>query len=40
MKKKIIGFILGVFSLGIVSSAQADRHSELKLAPFQPPKEF
>ena len=34
MKKKIIGFILGVFSLGIVSSANADSHTELKLSTF------
>jgi len=40
MKKKIIGFILGVFSLGIVSSANADSHTELKLATFEPPKAF
>jgi len=37
MKKKIIGFILGVFSLSIVSSASAN---ELKLATFEPPKAF
>jgi len=40
MKKKIIGFILGVFSLVIVSSANADSHTELKLATFEPPKAF
>ena len=34
MKKKIIGFILGVFSLGIVSLANADCHTELKLSTF------
>ena len=37
MKKKIIGFILGVFSLSIVSVASAN---ELKLATFEPPKAF
>ena len=37
MKKKIIGFILGVFSLSIVSAASAN---ELKLATFEPPKAF
>jgi len=37
MKKKIIGFILGVFSLSIVSGASAN---ELKLATFEPPKAF
>ena len=37
MKKKLIGFILGVFSLSIISAASA---SELKLATFEPPKAF
>ena len=37
MKKKIIGFILGVFSLSIFSAASAN---ELKLATFEPPKAF
>ena len=37
MRKKIIGFILGVFSLSIVSAASAN---ELKLATFEPPKAF
>ena len=37
IKKKLIGFLLGVFSLGLVSSASA---TELKLATFEPPKAF
>ena len=37
MKKKLIGFVLGVFSLSIVSAASAN---ELKLATFEPPKAF
>ena len=37
MKKKLIGFILGVFSLSIISAASAN---ELKLATFEPPKAF
>ena len=37
MKKKLIGFLLGFFSLGLVSSASA---TELKLATFEPPKAF
>ena len=37
MKKKLVGFLLGVFSLGLVSSASA---TELKLATFEPPKAF
>ena len=40
MKKKLIGFILGVFSLSIVTVAKADGHTELKLATFEPPKAF
>ena len=40
MKKKLIGFILGVFSLSIVTVANADGHTELKLATFEPPKAF
>ena len=37
MKKKLVGIVLGIFSLGIVSSASA---TELKLATFEPPKAF
>ena len=37
MKKKLIGFVLGVFSLSIISAASAN---ELKLATFEPPKAF
>ncbi len=37
MKKKLIGFILGVFSLSAISVASAN---ELKLATFEPPKAF
>ena len=37
MKKKLIGIVLGIFSLGIISSASA---TELKLATFEPPKAF
>ncbi len=37
MKKKFISFIIGVFSLGLISSVSAN---ELKLATFEPPKEF
>ena len=37
MKKKLIGIVLGIFSLSIVSSASA---TELKLATFEPPKAF
>ena len=37
MKKKLMGIVLGIFSLGIVSSASA---TELKLATFEPPKAF
>ena len=40
MKKKIIGFVLGIFSLSMITSAQADGHTELKLATFEPPKAF
>ncbi len=40
MKKKIVGFILAIFSLVLVTSAQADSHTELKLATFEPPKAF
>ena len=40
MKKKLIGFILGVFSLSAVTVAKADGHTELKLATFEPPKAF
>ena len=36
-KKKLIGFLLGVFSLGLMSTASA---VELKLATFEPPKAF
>jgi len=39
MKKKLIGFIIGVFSLVTVSSANASG-TELKLATFEPPKAF
>ena len=34
MKKKIIGFVIGIFSLSIISTASA---TELKLATFEPP---
>ena len=37
IKKKIIGFLFGVFSLSLISSASA---TELKLATFEPPKAF
>ena len=37
MKNKIIGFVFGVLSLGIVNAASA---TELKLATFEPPKAF
>ena len=37
MKKKIIGFVIGIFSLSIISTASA---TELKLATFEPPKAF
>ena len=37
MKKKIIGFVIGIFSLSIISTAYA---TELKLATFEPPKAF
>ena len=37
MKKKFISFIIGVFSLGLISSVSAN---ELKLATFEPPKAF
>ncbi len=37
MKKKLIGIVLGIFSLGIINSASA---TELKLATFEPPKAF
>ena len=37
IKKKLFGFLLGVFSLGLVSSVSA---AELKLATFEPPKAF
>ena len=37
MKKKLIGFVLGIFSLSIISTANA---TELKLATFEPPKAF
>ena len=40
MKKKLIGFIIGVFSLSVVTAANADGHTELKLATFEPPKAF
>ena len=39
MKKKLIGFIIAVFSLATVSSANASG-TELKLATFEPPKAF
>ena len=35
IKKKLIGFLFGVFSLSLISSASA---TELKLATFEPPK--
>ena len=37
MKKKIISFVIGIFSLSIISTASA---TELKLATFEPPKAF
>ena len=37
IKKKLIGFLFGVFSLSLISSASA---TELKLATFEPPKAF
>ena len=37
MKKKLIGIIFGIFSIGLVSGASA---TELKLATFEPPKAF
>ena len=37
IKKKLIGFLFGVFSLSLFSSASA---TELKLATFEPPKAF
>ena len=37
MKNKIIGFVIGIFSLSIISTASA---TELKLATFEPPKAF
>ena len=37
MKKKLIGIVLGIFSLSIISTASA---TELKLATFEPPKAF
>ena len=37
IKKKLIGFLFGVFSLSLFSSATA---TELKLATFEPPKAF
>ena len=40
MKKKLIGFVIGLFSLTIISSANASGHTELKLATFEPPKAF
>ena len=37
MKKKLIGLIIGIFSLSAISGASA---TELKLATFEPPKAF
>ena len=37
MKKKIISFVIGIFSLSIINTASA---TELKLATFEPPKAF
>ena len=37
MKKKLIGLVIGLFSISIVSASAA---TELKLATFEPPKAF
>ena len=39
MKKTLVAFLFGVFTLGFISSASADS-IELKLATFEPPKAF
>tara|TARA_B100000131_G_scaffold179620_1_gene173302 strand:+ start:637 stop:1659 length:1023 start_codon:yes stop_codon:yes gene_type:complete len=40
MRKTFISFVIAIFSLGVVTSAQANSHTLLKLATFEPPKAF